>query len=138
VVLVYDLLVSQTNLYASQKKIRFWQDVDVADRIRIARGTPYRFVLKLRRTDIKSMKNWYRCLTEGCTMPDVLNSAVSVRVRIFFAVLLHLHACGCLLETVQMAWVCCMRSTLCARNSTPKCFCHVFCKTWTIVIKFGG
>ena len=28
---VYDLLVSQTNLYASQQKIRFWQDVDVAE-----------------------------------------------------------------------------------------------------------
>jgi len=28
---VYDMLVSQTNLYASQKKIRFWQDVDVSE-----------------------------------------------------------------------------------------------------------
>jgi len=38
----------------NESPLVFWQDVDMADRIRIARGTPNRFVLELR-----SYGRWY-------------------------------------------------------------------------------
>ena len=32
----------------------------------------------------------------------------------------------------------CLTTSCCQRNSKPECFCHIFCKTWKILINFGN